>query len=252
MPANKKKTNILLITTDQHRLSGVGCYGDTPCRTPNLDRLAGEGYRFETAYTTCPVCTPARASIITGQHTHAHGMTANTCEFGSMMHELVDRPGLLSRKLGAAGYRLGYNGKYHLSSHRTEICGVPNKPSEPADIGFNDVGVGTNDRYFKDPGYEAYLKARNSSMKWIPTPWTRPLPQGYSKVANPEEETYPYYLTEKALEFLAAYRDIDQPFFMWHSFVGPHYPYIVPEADYEAYRDVAIPEWPSFVWDQWH
>ena len=46
------RPNILLILTDQHRLSAVGAYGETPCQTPNIDRLAAEGIRFETAYTT--------------------------------------------------------------------------------------------------------------------------------------------------------------------------------------------------------
>ena len=50
-----KKPNILLILTDQHRLSAVGAYGPTPCQTPHIDRLASEGLRFETVYTTCPV-----------------------------------------------------------------------------------------------------------------------------------------------------------------------------------------------------
>ena len=53
----KERPNILLVFTDQHRLSAVGCYGETPCLTPNLDRLADEGTRFETAYTTCPACS---------------------------------------------------------------------------------------------------------------------------------------------------------------------------------------------------
>jgi hypothetical protein len=46
-----EQPNILFIFTDQHRLSAVGCYGETPCQTPNLDRLAEKGFRFETAYT---------------------------------------------------------------------------------------------------------------------------------------------------------------------------------------------------------
>ena len=51
--------NIIFILTDQHRLSGVGAYGDTPCRTPNIDRLADEGVLFDNAYTVYPVCSPA-------------------------------------------------------------------------------------------------------------------------------------------------------------------------------------------------
>src|SRR5690554_3421790 len=76
--ARKSKTmserpNIILFFTDQHRLSGLGCYEDTPCLTPNIDRLSREGNRFETAYICCPLCTPARASVMTGLHVHGHG-----------------------------------------------------------------------------------------------------------------------------------------------------------------------------------
>ena len=60
------RPNILLIFTDQHRLSAAGCYGETICQTPHVDRLAREGVRFETAYTTCPVCSPARGTVMTG------------------------------------------------------------------------------------------------------------------------------------------------------------------------------------------
>jgi arylsulfatase A-like enzyme len=96
------RPNILLILTDQHRLS-LGGYGPTPCRTPNLDRLAAEGVRFETAYTCFPVCSSARASIMTGLWPHAHGICANVHDLGCSIHELEDRPELLVRRLQAAG-----------------------------------------------------------------------------------------------------------------------------------------------------
>ena len=57
-----KKPNILLVVTDQHRLSALKAYDqDSVCKTPHMDKLAEEGVLFENAYTTCPVCTPARA-----------------------------------------------------------------------------------------------------------------------------------------------------------------------------------------------
>ena len=61
-----KKINILFIMTDQQRLSAVSAYGQTPCQTPHIDRLAAEGTLFENAYTTFPVSSPARASVLTG------------------------------------------------------------------------------------------------------------------------------------------------------------------------------------------
>ena len=60
--ADDDRPNILLIFTVQHRLSAVGCYGETPCHTPNIGHLAEGGVRFETAYTVCPACSPADAT----------------------------------------------------------------------------------------------------------------------------------------------------------------------------------------------
>ncbi|MFZ4683464.1 MAG: sulfatase-like hydrolase/transferase, partial [Terrimicrobiaceae bacterium] len=69
----KPKPNILLFLTDQQRLSALGCYGPTVCKTPNIDNMAAQGVRFETTYTTTPVCSPARATIMTGMYPHQHG-----------------------------------------------------------------------------------------------------------------------------------------------------------------------------------
>lgn len=72
-----RRPDILPVPTDQHRLSAAGACGPTPRRTPHIDRLACEGVLFRNACTACPVCTPARASIMTGQAPHNHGMTLN-------------------------------------------------------------------------------------------------------------------------------------------------------------------------------
>lgn len=77
----EKPPNILLIFTDQQRLSTLDWYGDAPwetvCRTPNLDRLRAKSVLFSQAYTPCPLCSPGRASIMTGLYPFAHGGTDN-------------------------------------------------------------------------------------------------------------------------------------------------------------------------------
>jgi len=128
--------NILLILTDQHRLSAVGAYGNTVCQTPHIDQLAGDGIRFENAYTTCPVCSPARATIMTGQYPNTHGITSNVHNIGCTINEIRDQPGLLSRRLQAAGYSLGYTGKWHLGTDSPTLFGSPNRPTLPKDVGF--------------------------------------------------------------------------------------------------------------------
>ena len=66
--------NILLIITDQQRFDSLGCYGFEAAHTPNLDRLANQGLLFEHCYVNNPICTPSRASLMTGQHLPGHGV----------------------------------------------------------------------------------------------------------------------------------------------------------------------------------
>ena len=73
-----ERPNILLITTDQQRWDAVGGTGPSFLRTPHFDHLCREGVRFNRAYSDCPVCVPARRTIMTGQQAHTHGMTENS------------------------------------------------------------------------------------------------------------------------------------------------------------------------------
>lgn len=126
------KPNILLIVTDQQRLSTMSCYDkQTVCKTPNLNKLAEESIRFENSYTACPLCSPARGSIITGLYPHNHGVTTNIGEIGCSVNNLPDSEILLSRKLMSAGYNCGYTGKWHLgSNNKDQICGQRRKTKD--------------------------------------------------------------------------------------------------------------------------
>ena len=66
--------NILLIMTDQLRYDALSINGSPICKTPSLDRLSEEGIRFTNAYTPCGLCTPARASVLTGHYAYNHGL----------------------------------------------------------------------------------------------------------------------------------------------------------------------------------
>ena len=67
------RPNILLITSDQHRADHLSCMGTPGFNTPNFDRMAREGAHFNRAYTPCPICTPCRMSLLTGQYPSRHG-----------------------------------------------------------------------------------------------------------------------------------------------------------------------------------
>ena len=66
-------TNLVFILSDQHTRDSTGCYGHSLVQTPNIDRLAAQGTRFTNAYTNCPICVPARASLATGRYVHQIG-----------------------------------------------------------------------------------------------------------------------------------------------------------------------------------
>lgn len=246
----RTKPNILFIFTDQHRLAALSCYGETPCRTPNLDRLAETGLRFETAYTACPVCTPARGTIMTGLYPHAHGMCCNVEDLGCSVHEIQDRPELLSRRLQAAGYVCGYTGKWHLGSNREVFYGAPNTPTLPKDVGFEGHQFpGHGNGGFLYPEYQAYLTEHGWEHKLTPRE-ERPFHAwNYGILEGPTESSVPYFLAENTIDLIDRFKKRDEPFFIWHNFWGPHGPYYVPREYYERYRDVEIPEWPNYRWD---
>lgn len=104
-----QQPNILWICTDQQRFDTLGCYGNTVVHTPVLDRLAGEGVLFERAYSQCPICTPSRASFMTGRYPNAHHVFRNGNDRFPPTEKLV------SKLFSDAGYDCGLVGKLHLS-----------------------------------------------------------------------------------------------------------------------------------------
>ena len=110
--------NIVLIMTDTQGANVVGCYGRPELRTPCIDQLAAQGTRYARAYTTQPVCTPARAGLFTGQCPHTAGAWGNHMPLGDTIKTLGQR-------FRHGGYATAYTGKWHLSGHDyfdTGIC----------------------------------------------------------------------------------------------------------------------------------
>lgn len=108
----QKPPNILFIMSDDHAAHAISCYGSRINQTPNLDRLAAEGMRFDNCFCTNGICAPSRASILTGKYNHLNGMLDNKLEFDGSQPTL---PKLLK----PVGYRTAMIGKWHLKSEPT-------------------------------------------------------------------------------------------------------------------------------------
>src|SRR5512137_2830732 len=108
------KPNILFLLSDDHSAPYVGCYGCKDVRTPNLDRFAAQGMRFDRMFVGCPQCVPSRASLMTGRSAVAVRMVRFTSPLPA---ELPALPDLLRDK---AGYFTGLGGRhYHLDGPAT-------------------------------------------------------------------------------------------------------------------------------------
>lgn len=265
----KKPTNIILIFTDQHLKSTLGCYGNKDCQTPNLDRIAANGTIFDNAYTTSPICTPARASVQTGLYPFKHGMQTNIFMHGCMIHELRDCPELLSRRLESASYAPYYTGKWHLGYGKETLADPYYQEnylkidSHLYDIEYPDLyretsSLPTTVGYQGDdfPGhgggghaYPQYLKYQEDlGMKQETTHHGG----GKYEVTSPVETTIDYFLTERAKHWIDEGLKQEKPYFLMLNYWGPHSPYYVPTKFVNQYKDTAIPPWPSFEEDQTH
>ena len=123
---SNRRPNLLFVYADQHRADVLGSAGNDIVVTPNLDRLAAEGVRFDHAWTESPICRPARASLLTGRYPCDHGVIGNFA--GDCQPEWDTFP----RRLQQGGYTTASIGKTHYSSWPMGANGPPGPwPSNP-------------------------------------------------------------------------------------------------------------------------
>ena len=258
MPATDARTNILLIVTDQHRYDTLGCYGAQTCRTPNIDGLAARGVRFDRAYTATSPCSPSRAALFTGLYPHRNHVLANDYVLNPEVADLATR-------LGAAGYSLGYAGKWHVDRARVPSqFGFTGK--DFPGYGYPAAGVIEGLRFAAGrkepiPHYPAYLADHGYETPRVLEAFYGDNPgkrnqEMYALQSGGPETTFEYMVSEDAIALLRRFkerRDRDgSPFFIWTNFWGPHTPCLLPEPYYSMYDPTAIPEEPSFTetWDR--
>lgn len=138
--AHTDRPDIIYICTDQQYAGAMSCAGARDVSTPNLDRLASRGVRFDSAYCTYPLCTPSRASMFAGVMPHQVGVTTNGM---AIAEEFRSRE--LGMLLSDAGYDCAYGGKWHVP----EIA-MPEGHGFEVYCGFDDVGLPSRASEFLD------------------------------------------------------------------------------------------------------
>jgi Arylsulfatase A and related enzymes len=188
--------NIIYIFSDQHRFCDVGYAGNSEVETPNLDNLARTGAWFTSSYSNCPLCVPARGTLLTGLHALKHGAAAND------LPVLTSKPSI-ANILNDAGYNTGYIGKWHLG-------GVPRNQfiQEDTRLGFTYWnGCNCNHAYM-----DAYYDDNENVRHKI---------EGYE----------PFTQTDLAIQYMNEHKGGGQPWALWLAMGTPHDPYDALPAD---------------------
>ena len=237
--------NVLSILTDQHRTDTLGCYGNPVVRTPHLDALAGSGTRFDRWYTPSAICTPARASVLTGYAPFRHKLLANYERNVGYQEDLPDGQFTFSQPLREAGYNCGLLGKWHAGTEKLR-----------GHYGFDGAELPGWHNPVDHPDYLAYLAERGLPPYEISEQMRGTLPNGgpgnllAARLHQPVEATFEHYLADRAIEQLRAYAADQErdgtPFYLALHFYGPHLPYVVPDEYFDMYDPEQI-ELPASV-----
>ncbi len=218
-----KPPNIVFFFSDQQRWDTCGCYGQPLPVTPNLDRMAAEGVRFENAFTCQPVCGPARACLQTGKYATQVGCYRNGI---ALPLDIATVPRLMSQ----AGYEVGYIGKWHLAS--TQNMGEADvdyrvKPVPPAYRGgYDDFWIASDVLEFTSHSYDGGMFDGDGNFREF---------TGYRADSQ----------TDFVLEYLET-RTGEKPFFLFLSYIEPHHQndhncYEGPRGSKEQFADFVPP-----------
>lgn len=219
------RPNIIYFLADQWRYDAVGCHGCSPCKTPNLDCVAREGTRFDRAYTTTALCSPARGTILTGLYPHHHGQLTNTGNFNGVFDRNILDCENYPTWLRKAGYRTGYAGKFHL----------------PAEGNASVWGITD---WIPEEKYTQWLEKQGIRFDFginevQPLEWGEDAPF-CGPASLDAEHHHDYWVADQIIRLIEKEND-DRPFMMCAGFHGPHFPYAVPVPYNEMYAPETVP-----------
>lgn len=189
--------NVVILLADDLGYGDLGCYGHPHIRTPQLDRLAEQSLRFTSCYSAAPMCSPARAGLLTGRSPHRTGIYDWIAHDGSSNIHLRREEITLARLMRQTGYQTALHGKWHLNSE------------------FNTDTQPQPD----DHGFDYWFATQFSPPHLNPTGFVR------NGEALPAQKGYAcQIIVDDAIQWLRHSRDPVQPFFQFIAFHEPHHP----------------------------
>ncbi len=243
--ARKARPNVLVILSDDLRWDALGYAGNPHVKTPNIDRLAAEGVHFANAFCTTSLCSPSRASILSGLYAHTHGVLNNFTEYPTTLPSFP-------RALQAAGYETAYIGKYHMGEENDEKRpGFDYFVTHKGQGKYFDTEFNVDGQRRVVPGYYTHVVTQ-MAVDWLNRPRDRPwmLMLGH-------KAPHSFYIPEPKYEH--AFDDIDvrypdsafhlddkpawikQRLYTWHGIYGPLFEWrkTFPDDRPEAVKDFA-------------
>ena len=260
MPIQEKNPNFVFIVADQLRFDLLGCAGHPVVKTPNIDKLAESGFRFDRCYTVQPMCMATRSTWLTGRTPRGHGVRCNGIP---LRKDIPTMPDALSK----AGYTTHSIGKIHVNPwlpHKDYDLNALKPDEWPEAVNLWDsgkieqlpspyYGFETTDALcgWWSGNYGQWLRNKCPNFKELvkPPEEMKLNAQGLLEVPDesylsrlPAESHYTQWATECSETFFKSSKESGKPFFLWLSIPDPHPPFSVSEPYYSMYRDCEIPE----------
>ena len=219
------KPNFIIFLTDDQGYGALSCMGATDFSTPNLDQMAESGVRFTDWYSNSPVCSPSRASLLTGRYPGNAGVRAILQGHRTATGLPTEVPTIASA-LKKIGYYTAMSGKWHLGLA---------EGSRPHDHGFTDwfgFMAGCIDYY----SHIYYWEMNRDGKSQYHDLWEN------GKGIRRNGEYFTELITEYAIKYIRRSLELDKPFFLYIPYNAPHYPMHAPEKYLERF--------PNLKWDR--